>query len=179
MTKKECVPWSHSLTPLPSQLCDKNVWETTSLEGTRLQNNVQVNMWCRLLLQRAGLTPAQLSTVQWRTRETIQQRSSSRLFYSKQSWAVLVWTWTSTLSRCLSSIFSADHGVIRPPRCRENGFGKVLLVRDIPKLCEFPSRDSCQKTSMWVCKETDRAPQPVVGPVPQEDVQKSRILAPF
>ena len=42
----------------------------------------------------------------------------------------------------------------------------------MPEPCEFPSLDSCQKRFMWVHKEVDLAPHPVVGVVLQvEDAE--------
>ena len=44
----------------------------------------------------------------------------------------------------------------------------------MPKLCKFPSLDSCQKRFLWTHKEVDRAPHPVIGLVLQaRDAGKS------
>ena len=57
---------------------------------------------------------------------TIQQRSSSNLFYKRPLGQDLAWAGMSILWCCPSSIFSADHGVAHPPACPE---GPVLLWR--------------------------------------------------
>ena len=41
------------------------------------------------------------------------------------------------------------------------------MARDMPKPCEFPSLDSCQKSFLWAHKEVDLASHPVVGLVLQ------------
>ena len=56
------------------------------------------------------------------TRGTIQQGASSCLFCRRPLWAFLVLAWLSTLWCCPSSISSADHGIIHPPRCPEEWF---------------------------------------------------------
>ena len=48
---------------------------------------------------------------------TIQQRSSSSLFFGRPLWAFLAWVRMFTLWRCPSSICSADHGIAYPLRC--------------------------------------------------------------
>ena len=53
---------------------------------------------------------------------TIQQRSSSSLFYRRPLWAVLAWARMSTLWCCPSSISSADHGVARLSTSPEGWF---------------------------------------------------------
>ena len=43
----------------------------------------------------------------------------------------------------------------------------------MPKPCELPSLDSCQKRFLWTHNEVDLAPCPVVGPMLQVgDVEK-------
>ena len=75
------------------------------------------------------MTPAvQFGSVPWSIRSfggiwrTIQQRSSSSLFFWRPLWAVLARDGTSTPWRCLFSISSADHGVTHPPRCPKGWF---------------------------------------------------------
>ena len=53
---------------------------------------------------------------------TIQQRSSSSLFCRRPLWAVLAWAGMSTLWCSPSSISSADHSIVHPPRCPEGWF---------------------------------------------------------
>ena len=49
----------------------------------------------------------------------------------------------------------------------KDGFGEVVLSRDMSNQCKFPSLDSCQQKLLWTHKETDLAPHPVVGLVLQ------------
>ena len=37
------------------------------------------------------------------------------------------------------------------------------MTCDVPEPCKFPSLDSCQKRFLWIHKEVDLAPHPVVG----------------
>ena len=41
------------------------------------------------------------------------------------------------------------------------------MVCDMSEPCKFPSLDSCQKRFLWIHKEVDLAPHPVVGLVLQ------------
>ena len=40
----------------------------------------------------------------------------------------------------------------------KDGFGAVVMVREMPEPCTFPSLDSCQKRSLWTPKGIDLAP---------------------
>ena len=48
-----------------------------------------------------------------------------------------------------------------------DGFGEAVVARDMPKPCEFPSLDCCQKRLLLVHKEVDLDPYLVVGLVLQ------------
>ena len=48
-----------------------------------------------------------------------------------------------------------------------DGFGEAAVARDMPEPCECPSLDRCHKRFLWVRKEVDLAPRPVVGLVLQ------------
>ena len=45
----------------------------------------------------------------------------------------------------------------------KDDIGKAIMFHAMPKLCEYPSLDSCKKTFMWAHKEVDVASHPVVG----------------
>ena len=45
-----------------------------------------------------------------------------------------------------------------------DGFREVVVARDMPDPCEYPSLDSCQKRLLWTQKKID----PFVGLVLQE-----------
>ena len=45
----------------------------------------------------------------------------------------------------------------------KDGFGEVVVEHDMPKPCEFPSLDSCQKRFLWDYKEVELASYQVVG----------------
>ena len=54
-----------------------------------------------------------------------------------------------------------------------DGFGEAVVARDIPEPRDLQSLDSCQERSLWVHKEVDLAPHPVVGLVLKEgDAEK-------
>ena len=44
----------------------------------------------------------------------------------------------------------------------KDGLGEAVVACDMPKPCEFPSLDSCQKRFLWTHKEFYLAPHPVV-----------------
>ena len=89
-----------------------------------------------------------------------------------------------------------NHGVAHPPRCRprrrppakvpittsptrqgalKDGFGEAVVACDMPETCKIPSLDSCQKRFLWIYREVDLAPHPVVGLVVQVgDAEKLR-----
>ena len=46
-------------------------------------------------------------------------------------------------------------------------FGQTVAACDMPEPFKFPSLDSCQKRFLWIHKEVDVAPHPVVGLVLQ------------
>ena len=48
------------------------------------------------------------------------------------------------------NISSADRGGVYHPWCPEDGFGKAVVARGMPKPCDFPSLDSCQKGLLWI-----------------------------
>ena len=59
----------------------------------------------------------------------------------------------STLSHCPSSISSADHGVVHPPKCPEGWFWRGCRVaHNMPKPCEFPSLNSCLRRFLWASR---------------------------
>ena len=48
------------------------------------------------------------------------------------------------------------------------------MACDMPEPCKFPSLDSCQKRFLWINKEVDLAPHPVLGVMLEVgDVEKS------
>ena len=65
---------------------------------------------------------------------------------------------------CYYNIFSADHNVVRPPRCPEGRFWRGCRVT---RPDHASSDDSCQKRFLWAHKEVDLVPHPVVGLVLQ------------
>ena len=91
----------------------------------------------------------------WRT---IQQRPSTSLFCGRPLWAVVAWAGMSSLWRCASSNFSADHGVTHSEGwiwrgCRGAWHARIMpvsvswqLVEEVPVdpqwswCCSAPSR---------------------------------------
>ena len=45
----------------------------------------------------------------------------------------------------------------------KDGFGEAVVACDMSKPCKYPSLDSCQKRFLWIHKEVDLGPHPVVG----------------
>ena len=45
----------------------------------------------------------------------------------------------------------------------KNGFGEAVVACDMPEPCKFPSLDSWQRRFLWIHKEVDLAPHPVIG----------------
>ena len=53
------------------------------------------------------------------------------------------------------------------------GFGEAVVACNMPKPCQFPSLDSCQRRFLCTHKRVDLAPHPVVGFLLQEgDTEK-------
>ena len=57
---------------------------------------------------------------------------------------------------------------------RKDGFGEAVMARDIGEPCKFSSLHCCQERFLWIHKEVDLAPHPVVGLVLQvgDDAEK-------
>ena len=103
------------------------------------------------------------------TLRTIQQRSSSGIFYRRPLWAVLAWAGMSTLWCCPSSIFSANHTITHPPRCPERRFDerwKRLSWRvTCPNHANFCLLTVARRGSCGPTRKFDLVLHPVVGPV--------------
>ena len=124
-------------------------------------HKMKLKQWLCLasLVQFSPLT----DQVIWKTWWLIRQRSSSSLFCEKPLWAVLAWIRMSTLWHWPSSISSDGSIIIHPPPWCPDGFGGVVVVCDMSKLCECPSLDSCQKRFLWSHKEVDLSLHPAAG----------------
>ena len=61
------------------------------------------------------------------------------------------------------NIFSRISTIPKPRSNTEDGFGKAVMVCDMPESCEFPSLNSCQKGFLQGHKEVGLALHLVIG----------------
>ena len=101
---------------------------------------------------------------------TVHQKSSSSLLRRRPLWAVLAWAGMSTLWCCPSSISSANHGVICPPRCPEGWLWRgchgmwhawamqVSVSQQLPEEVPVDQRGSwsCSSPNCWSCAPSRR-----------------------
>ena len=93
----------------------------------------------------------------------VQQRSSSSLFLLEALVS------SSGMGRDVHSdvVHPAFHQPTTElptlPGAQKDGFGKAVTACGMPEPYKFLSLDSCQKRFLWIHKEVDLAPHPVVG----------------
>ena len=92
---------------------------------------------------------------------TIQQRSSSCLFYGRPLW-VLPWAGKSTFWCCSSSISSADHGLAHPPRCPDGWLWKLCRslwharTMQVSVSWQLPEDAPVDPQGRWSCSAPSR-----------------------
>ena len=93
---------------------------------------------------------------------TIQQRSSSSLFFRRPLWAVLACPLFDVVHAAFPLRTTASptlQGVLK------SVFGEAVVACGIPEPCEFRFLDSCQKWFLWTHEEVDLPPHRVLWTV--------------